>query len=99
VIFEIVGCNTEGKCDPGNLNLSRTDVYSSHIGGASVQDLLHLLQASTSIDVPYYNYGSNQANQQHYNQSSPPNYDISNVHVPVALFIGENDNFGDATGN
>lgn len=94
VIFMVVGCNTGGQCDPGNLNMTRIPVYASHLGGASVQDLEHLLQASLSATVPYFNYGT-QGNKVHYNSSTPPNYDMSQVNVPVCLFVGGKDSFGD----
>ena len=38
-----------------------------------------------------YEYGSANENLKHYNQPTPPLYNISNINVPVALYYGTND--------
>lgn len=38
-----------------------------------------------------YDYGSPSANAAAYNSTSPPEYDLSKVTVPVALFWSDND--------
>ena len=42
-----------------------------------------------------YDYGSGSANMRHYNQTVPPQYDISTLNIPVALVAGGNDFLGD----
>ena len=44
-----------------------------------------------------YNFGSANENMKHYNQTSPPLYDISKISVPVALYYGQNDWLADVT--
>jgi len=96
VIFLVGGCNSIRSCDPGNMNQTRIPVYSSHIGGASTQDLVHWLQASRSSVMPLYDWGVQQ-NMVHYNKTIPPTYDVSKVTVPTALFYGGKDGFADMT--
>jgi lysosomal acid lipase/cholesteryl ester hydrolase len=38
-----------------------------------------------------YDFGSSEANLNVYNSTSPPEYDLSKVSVPVALFWSDND--------
>jgi pimeloyl-ACP methyl ester carboxylesterase len=38
-----------------------------------------------------FEYGSPSENMKHYNQSTPPLYDISKIQVPTALYYGQND--------
>jgi len=94
IFFFIGGCNTAANCDPGNMNLSQVPVYSGHIGGASVQCLVHYLQLARVSTFQYYDYGP-EGNMQHYNTTTPPDYDLTKVNVPVAIFNGDNDNFAD----
>eukprot|EP01114_Cavostelium_apophysatum_P013693 TRINITY_DN3375_c0_g1_i2.p1 TRINITY_DN3375_c0_g1~~TRINITY_DN3375_c0_g1_i2.p1 ORF type:complete len:293 (+),score=28.55 TRINITY_DN3375_c0_g1_i2:330-1208(+) len=94
VIFLIGGCNTAGTCDPGDLNQTRVPVYSSHIGGAGVQDLVHYLQLSRGSTFCMYDYGA-AGNLIHYGQSTPPVYNLGSMKVPTALFSGGLDNFAD----
>ena len=79
------------------MNQSRIEVYSAHIGGASTQDLVHFLQATRSTTFPMYNYDSSSANLQHYNSTTPPNYDVTKMTVPTAIFYGGRDGFADPT--
>jgi pimeloyl-ACP methyl ester carboxylesterase len=97
-LFLVAGCNDEGDCDMPNWNMSRVPVYAAHVGGTSVQDLLHFLQATRATTVPYYDYGSAHANEQHYNASTPPVYDIASIaqlDLDIYLKLGGRDNFGD----
>jgi hypothetical protein len=77
------------------MNLTRVPVYSAHIGGASVQDLAHFAQVAASKNFPMYDYGSSQENMAHYNQTTPPLYDMTKVTVPTALFYGDHDGYAD----
>jgi pimeloyl-ACP methyl ester carboxylesterase len=38
-----------------------------------------------------YDYGTDSKNMAHYNQTTPPQYDLSQVKVPVALYAGTED--------
>jgi len=44
-----------------------------------------------------YDYGTPQENMKHYNQTTPPQYDLTQVKVPTALYSGANDWLADPT--
>ncbi|KAK3782663.1 hypothetical protein RRG08_037667 [Elysia crispata] len=86
ILFLFVGV------DLRNLNQSRLDVYFHHSpAGVSVKDLVHFAQLYRQKNFGKYDYGSPEANEAHYNQSTPPQYDISKVKVPVVAFSGTQD--------
>ncbi|KAJ7324171.1 hypothetical protein JRQ81_017191 [Phrynocephalus forsythii] len=75
-----------------NLNMSRVDVYSSHCpAGTSVQNMLHWRQAAKTGQFQAYNWGSKKENMAHYNQSTPPVYNVKEMAVPTALWTGGHD--------
>lgn len=59
-------------------------------GGTSVMNMLHWRQLVLSKRFCKYDYG-NDGNLLHYNQASPPDYDVPNINFPVNLFFGTND--------
>ena len=76
-------CGPEKK----NMNISRLPVYISHEpDGTSVKNMIHFAQGVQSNIFRAYDYGSAQKNQLHYNQTTPPEYDLTRVHVPIAIF-------------
>ncbi|RNA38290.1 lysosomal acid lipase cholesteryl ester hydrolase-like [Brachionus plicatilis] len=79
-------------CGPSKyMNQSRIAVYFTHEpAGTSVKNLAHFGQAVISGKFQMYDYGP-ALNKQRYNQSSPPLYDISKMHVPTALYWAKND--------
>lgn len=44
-----------------------------------------------------YEFGSASENMKHYNQTTPPLYDLTKLSVPVALYYGQNDWLADVT--
>ncbi|KAG8180328.1 hypothetical protein JTE90_016362 [Oedothorax gibbosus] len=101
-------CDTElrGACefiifigtgfDLWQLNTTRLGVYSHHTpAGTSVKCYIHYGQLVKSRKFTKYDYGSK--NELHYNQSTPPEYDVSKITTPVALMWGENDYLADPT--
>ena len=44
-----------------------------------------------------YDYGSTAENMKHYNETTPPIYDITKVNVPTALYWAQNDYLADPT--
>lgn len=81
------------------MNETRVPVYAAHVGGSSVQDLLHFSQACNSDSLPYFDFGSS-GNEAHYHQDTPPNYNLSAfpAHAPglrVMFASGSGDNFAD----
>ncbi|XP_063128001.1 gastric triacylglycerol lipase isoform X2 [Rattus norvegicus] len=81
---------------PTFLFKSRFDVYLGHNpAGTSVQDFLHWAQLVRSGKFQAFNWGSPSQNMLHYNQKTPPEYDVSAMTVPVAVWNGGNDILAD----
>ncbi|XP_075389878.1 lipase member K isoform X3 [Tenrec ecaudatus] len=78
--------------DPKNLNMSRLDVYlAQSIMGTSVQNMLHWSQAVNSGQFQAFDWGSPNQNMKHFNQHTPPVYDVSKMEVPTAVWHGGQD--------
>jgi len=83
--------------DTSNLNNTRIPVYITHTpAGTSVKDALHFTQLIKSNKFRQYDYGSKN-NMKRYKQSTPPDYDITGLKTPVALFSATNDWLADPT--
>ncbi|KAL0984130.1 hypothetical protein UPYG_G00137490 [Umbra pygmaea] len=81
--------------DERNLNMTRTPVYTTHCpAGTSVKNMIHWSQAVHGGKLMAYNYGR-AGNMAHYNQSTPPLYNIQNMKVPTALWSGGHDTLAD----
>eukprot|EP00118_Oscarella_pearsei_P025538 m.308342 g.308342 ORF g.308342 m.308342 type:complete len:392 (+) comp43800_c0_seq1:40-1215(+) len=92
VIFIICGFDTS------NLNNSRLPVYISHTpAGTSVQNMAHFAQGVNKKAFQMFDYGSAAANRAHYNQDSPPPYNITSFTVPTYAYSGGNDWLADPT--
>ncbi|KAM5235950.1 gastric triacylglycerol lipase [Ctenodactylus gundi] len=82
--------------DSKNFNTSRLDVYVSHNpAGTSVQDILHWAQAGRSGKFQAFDWGSPFQNTLHYNQPTPPYYDVTAMNVPIAVWNGGHDPLAD----
>uniref|UniRef100_A0AAY5KDN6 Lipase n=1 Tax=Esox lucius TaxID=8010 RepID=A0AAY5KDN6_ESOLU len=81
--------------DERNLNMTRTPVYTTHCpAGTSVKNMIHWSQAVHGGKLMAYDYGR-KGNMGHYNQSTPPLYNIQNMKVPTALWSGGHDTLAD----
>ena len=81
-----------------NLNKSRIAVYMNHTpAGSSTKNLIHFAQIFRNNRFQKFDYGSETENMKHYNQSSPPVYDLSKVKVPVLAFTAPRDWLADAS--
>ncbi|XP_033622530.1 lipase member J isoform X2 [Fukomys damarensis] len=90
ILFMIFGS------DPGNLNMSRLDVYFSHNpAGTSVQNMVHWSQLLYSTHMKSFDWGSPHLNLVHFNQTTSPLYSIANMNVPTATWNGESDLLAD----
>jgi len=83
----LCGCES-----PKNFNGSRIPVMVSHYPvWTSVQNMQHWSQLEDE-GFRHFNYGE-KGNLQHYNQTQPPAYYLSNISTPVAVFYGKYDKF------
>ncbi|KAL7857141.1 hypothetical protein SRHO_G00160400 [Serrasalmus rhombeus] len=81
--------------DEKNLNMTRTPVYTTHCpAGTSVQNMVHWSQAVKSGKLMAYDYGK-AGNIVHYNQTTPPQYNVKDMKVPTALWSGGQDTLAD----
>ncbi|TSK14632.1 Lysosomal acid lipase/cholesteryl ester hydrolase [Bagarius yarrelli] len=81
--------------DEKNLNMTRTPVYTTHCpAGTSVQNMVHWSQAIKSNKLMAFDYGK-AGNMAHYNQSTPPLYNVRDMKVPTALWSGGHDTLAD----
>lgn len=91
ILFVLCGYDLE------ELNTTRMDVYVAHTpAGTSTWAMIHYAQ---EIDVGRFrhcDWGATE-NYERYGQDTPPDYDVSLVTVPTALFWGQNDLLADPT--
>uniref|UniRef100_A0A0R3RJ31 Lipase n=1 Tax=Elaeophora elaphi TaxID=1147741 RepID=A0A0R3RJ31_9BILA len=74
------------------MNVSRIPVYMSHLpAGTSMANVLHWAQMVNSQKTQMYDYGSESKNIEHYNEKTPPLYNLSLVNAPVYLYWSEQD--------
>jgi len=92
MLYLIMGC-----CDTQNINQTRLDVYWNHFpAGTSTKEIAHYCQALSNDNVAMYDYGA-EGNMQHYNQSTPPQYNLAQIpaSIPIAFFSGTLDALAD----
>lgn len=88
VIFLMCGFNSE------QLNTTMLPVIMGHTpAGASVRSLVHYAQGVNSGLFRKFNHGKKE-NLEIYGTELPPEYDVSKITAPVALYWGENDWLG-----
>lgn len=80
-------------CGPTKyLNTTRIPVYTTHDpAGTSTKNVVHFAQAVISGKFQMYDFGSSAENIKHYNQPTPPLYDLTTIKTPVALYWAKND--------
>ncbi|XP_065837987.1 gastric triacylglycerol lipase-like [Oscarella lobularis] len=84
--------------DEANLNETRVPIYLSHTpAGTSVQNMYHFAQGVRYGTFQMYDYGSTKANMAHYNNSTPPQYNLTNFHVPTHVYAGGQDDLANPT--
>ncbi|KYN31221.1 Lipase 1 [Trachymyrmex septentrionalis] len=77
--------------DREQLNITLLPTFLNHNpAGTSMKVILHLHQVVNSGKFGQYDYGR-EKNLQIYNTSEPPNYNLTNITAPFALFYAEND--------
>lgn len=84
-VFILMGPST-------NINITRIPVYKTHDpSGTSTKNMVHFAQGVISGKFQMYDYGSDEENFKHYNQTQPPQYSLKNVHTPTAIYWARND--------
>ncbi|XP_067622835.1 lipase 3-like isoform X2 [Eurosta solidaginis] len=92
ILFLVAGYNSE------QLNKTMLPVMLSHTpSGASIKQLEHFGQLMKSGHFRKFDRGYLR-NQLEYNRMTPPEYDLSKVKVPVALYYSMNDMLVSTTG-
>ncbi|XP_074092258.1 lipase member K-like [Macrotis lagotis] len=87
-LFHVYGYDRE------NINMSRLDIYlSQSLFGTSVQNILHWNQILHSAKFQAYDWGNPAANMAHFNQVTPPLYNLETMKVITAIWSGEQDRF------
>ncbi|CAF0748629.1 unnamed protein product [Brachionus calyciflorus] len=79
-------------CGPSKyMNRTRIAVYTTHNpSGTSVKNMAHYAQCVMSGKFQMYDYGPKK-NLVNYNQTTPPEYDLTSVQVPTAIYWATND--------
>ncbi|XP_052570156.1 tear acid lipase-like protein [Peromyscus californicus insignis] len=71
---------------------SHIDVYAGQIpAGTSVRSILHFSQGIRTGLFQAYNWDSESLNMHHYNQSTPPIYNVENMKVQTVIWNGGQD--------
>lgn len=76
---------------PSQLNVSLIPYLSIYFpAGMSLKTIIHYYQNIVTGKFRPYDYGY-VGNFAHYEKEEPPNYDVSKITAPVALFVGQSD--------
>ncbi|XP_061396177.1 lipase 3-like [Musca vetustissima] len=70
------------------------DVYQTHTASISARQSFHFIQLYLSGHFRQYDYGS-QGNLEHYNRTTPPDYDVKNIQprFPFHFYYSDFDDF------
>jgi len=85
IAFNILGYN------PDHFNTSMISTYLDHLPeGTSTRPFVHYAQLYVSHNFEAYDFGAEE-NLIQYGQTTPPEYDLSQILAPVAIFKGDAD--------
>ncbi|GLV35382.1 uncharacterized protein CBL_01468 [Carabus blaptoides fortunei] len=85
------GLYSLGGFDEKNFNTSILPIFFGHVPDSfSIKELAHFSQLVKSGRFRNFDYGT-VGNLQVYNRTEPPDYDLSKVTAPVAIYCSEND--------
>jgi len=78
--------------DPDYDNFAQINLILEHEpGGTSVYNLVHWQQLVLNGRFSKYDYGNAKENFQHYGQLNAPDFNLSNIKMPVSMFFGTYD--------
>ena len=81
------------------MNKKRIDMYLAAFGSStSTKNGWHMSQLTTSGKFQRFDYGEYN-NMKYYGQATPPEINIEEIDVPVAMFVGEYDALGTVKDN
>jgi lysosomal acid lipase/cholesteryl ester hydrolase len=94
-----VGSAIVADADPRVDDTWAARIYFGHFpSGSSTKCLEHYIQLYNSKQYQQFDYGKTE-NAVRYGQSTPPQFQLKNIKVPVAKFTGNSDKLGDVTDN
>eukprot|EP00300_Choanocystis_sp_HF-7_P041530 c8295_g1_i1.p1 GENE.c8295_g1_i1~~c8295_g1_i1.p1 ORF type:complete len:440 (+),score=79.54 c8295_g1_i1:51-1322(+) len=83
-------------CADSDLNETRFDIlFAYYPSPCSVQNMVHYSQSVHTNLFQMYDYGSAAANEAHYGQATPPQYNVADFSLKVGLFSGSLDRLAD----
>ena len=87
----------EDLSNPKYDNIEVSKMFEGHFPhGASVRSIIHYGQIYNNKRFAYYDYGSKEENLKRYRQEVPPEIPLHDIsEVPIALFVGTNDQISD----
>ncbi|XP_046748126.1 lipase 3-like isoform X2 [Diprion similis] len=98
-ILQVVCSNTlflATGYDMSQVNSTMIPVILGHVpAGASTKQFVHFGQLYNSKKFRQFDYSVSFINKQKYNQAEPPEYNLQNVRIPIAIFYGSNDLLAD----
>mmetsp|Transcript_55942 Transcript_55942/g.63853 ORF Transcript_55942/g.63853 Transcript_55942/m.63853 type:complete len:444 (+) Transcript_55942:138-1469(+) len=82
--------------DPSLLNNARAPIFMDHFpSGTSILNMDMWSQQARTGKFQKYDFGSKE-NEKRYGSKDPPAYDLSQVKIPTAMFVGTKDRLADA---
>jgi pimeloyl-ACP methyl ester carboxylesterase len=95
---KILSISFGGLKDTGRINYDRlgSTIFLYEPGGTSLQNMKHWIQIATAKKLQKYDYGSIIENMKHYNQITPPAYDLNKMKkysVPSLMTTSDADPF------
>ena len=88
-LCEAMLASVMGNEDQDHVNTTRVPVYFGHSpSGTSAKNLVHFLQMAKANRFQKFDYG-HRGNMLMYNSSTPPEYNLKNIHTPIVLMSGK----------
>ncbi|XP_011296940.1 lipase 3 isoform X2 [Fopius arisanus] len=82
--------------DTAQINQTLVPIILGHLpAGSSVKQFMHFAQEIKAKKFRQFDYNDARVNQEKYGQSEPPEYNINNTRIPVAIFYANNDLLSD----